>query len=249
MRRAATFALAAWTLATAASAQEWQVQRERGQSSALAVWPSGHALVIRCQAEDFQVFLRLPTTVTAEESSSLNLEGQSRRMALALPYGAESGAILFAQEPARAARWLADGGQLTVETDGQDTVALTLPPDGEPIRQSLLHCNRPLQSPRDNFPRATDLQWERRPDPQDFMRALDIGDLPEEAVVSVVLSCRMRADGRLEDCEPEQETPAGFGVAEAFERAALRSLLTRPAAEDVGAVVIIPFRFHLGDRP
>jgi hypothetical protein len=247
MRRLATLALAAWTLATAASAQEWQVQRERGLTAALAVWPSGHALVIRCQEEDFQVFLRLPNAVTTEGSSSLNLEGQTRQMSLALPYGAEEGAVLFAQEPARAARWLADGGALTVDAAGQSAVVLTLPVDGEPIRQALLHCNRPLQSPRDNYPRATNPQWVQRPEVRDFMRALDISGMPEEAVVSVVLSCRLRADGRLEDCEVEQETPAGFEVAEAWERAALRSLLERPTPENVGAVVVIPFRFHLGD--
>ncbi len=245
MRRVATLALMAWTMASAASAQEWQVQRERGLNAALAVWPSGHALVIRCQQEDFQVFLRLPTTVTAEGSSSLSLEGQSRRMSMALPYGAQEGAILFAQEPARAARWLADGGQLTVESVGQDAVTLTLPPDGEPIRQALLQCNRPLQSSRDNYARVTNPQWVRRPDPEDFSRAFDISDMRDDAVVSVVMSCRIRADGRLEDCEVEQETPAGFGVADAWERALLRSLLERPSPEDVGSVVVIPFRFHL----
>lgn len=247
MRRAATLALAAWTLATAASAQEWQVQNERGLSAALAVWPSGHALVIRCQQEDFQVFLRLPVTATAEGSSSLSLEGQSRQMALALPVGAESGSILFAREPARAARWLADGGQLTVAAAGQGEVALTLPADGEPIRQALLACHRPLQSSRDNLPRATNPQWARRPDIEDFARALDAWDMEEGTVVSVVLSCRLRPDGRVEDCEAEQETPAGFEVAEAWERAVLRSSFERPPAEDVGAIVLIPFRFHMMD--
>lgn len=249
MKRTATLALAAWTLATAASAQQWQVQNENGLNAALAVWPSGHALVIRCQAEDFQVFLRLPVTATAEGASSLRLEGQSREMALTLPYGAETGAILFAREPARAARWLADGGQLTVEAAGQEIVALTLPTDGEPIRQALLACDRPLQSSRDSLPRVTSPQWRIRPSLNQFANSLSTYGMPDEAIVRVVVSCRLAASGRPEECEVEQETPAGLGIAEAWMEALRSSRFEDPAPEDVGGIVLIPFNFHLGDRP
>lgn len=242
MRRTA-FLIAALAAAAPAAAQEWQVQTDADTRAALAIWPSGHALVIRCQGEDLQTFIRLPAPITSEGRASLNLEGQPRSMAMSLPFGQREGAVLFAHEPARAARWIAGGGQLVVDVSDQETVPLALPANGEPVRETLSACDRALESARDNLPRMTNPRWSRRPDVREFMDEMDFADVETGTAIRVILSCRIRADGRVEDCEIEQETPRGSGVGRAFLRTVDTLRFEPPAPEDVGSVVIVPLGF------
>jgi hypothetical protein len=183
--------------------------------------------------------VRLPEPVSSGGIPYIQFEDQSRVMFLSLPYGAETGRLLFAQEPARAARWLLGGGQLAITTSDVESVALALPADGEPVRVALRACDRPEVDARDDLPSAGPIQWRRRPVPA----------WPEEADAGirnalVTLSCLVEADGRLRDCRAERETPPGQGFAEAAITAARRGALEPFPGQElvVGGVA----RFSMG---
>lgn len=231
--------------ASPAAAQSWRSERDasRNLTAALAVWPSGHAIVIRCQAGDFQTFVRLPHPVAGD--ATLSLEGQERVIGLAPPHGETSGATVFAREPGRAARWLAGGGGLRVDVEGREAVLIRLPDDGSPVRAALRACGQPLESPRDYLLRAEGVDWASRPSGEELLRAIPRQALRRGGVFHVLLSCLIRPDGRVADCEVEQETPAGFQTGPAAVRLADRFRMEPPAPEHVGGVVLIPVNFYL----
>ena len=208
--RLVALAVAGLTLAGPVAAQEWQgaTDRERHQTAALVVWPSGYALVARYEAGDFQVFMRVPESARADAGNVLNFEGQSRTMGLALPYGSDEGQVLFTQEPSRAARWLLKDGQLAVTVGQRAPVALALPDDPAPLREAMRACDRPETDSRDLLPTSSSVSWRIWPRPEWPHRAAnDIG------IAVVGLSCIVAEQGRLVDCEVERESPSeqGFG--------------------------------------
>ena len=208
--RFSAVALAGLALASPVAAQEWQgaINRARHQTAALVAWPSGYALVARCEAGDFQVFMRLPEIAPADPGNVLNFEGQSRTMGLTPPYGSDEGQVLFTQEPSRAARWLLGGGQLSVTVGQRAPVTLALPEDQAPLREAMRACDRPETDSRDLLPTSSSVSWRILPRPGWPRRAAtDIG------IAVVGLSCILAEGGRLHDCVIERESPAaqGFG--------------------------------------
>ncbi len=230
--------------ANPAAAQSWEIQRDEAQSAMMAVasWPGGYAVAARCQAGDFQLIVRLPALVSSNGIPYLQFEDQSRVMLLSLPHGAETGRILFAQEPARAARWLAGGGQLAITTAASDPVALALPTDAEPVRSALRACDRPEVDARDDLPSAGPIQWRRIPDAM-WPQEADSGT--RDGLVT--LSCIVVADGWLQDCRAERESPPGQGFAEAAISAATRAVLEPAPGEElvIGGVARFTVRFTM----
>lgn len=244
MRRVTTLALAAWTLATAASSQSWRAESNEAEdlTAAIAVWPSGHALVVRCQSDDLQVLLRFPTEVG--RGGTFDLEG-GRAMGLTLPWHQETGAVVFAREPSRAARWLLGGGNLTVRA-GDDTSILGLPDDPGPVRSALHACDRPEVDERDQLRWAGEISgWRVRPRPTQ-PPAWRRGDYEQaEVVLTCVVADR---DGRLRDCVAERETPAGEGYGEAaIDMARTGRLQIDPETNPMGALVTFTIPFMLAN--
>ena len=222
-----------------AAAQEWQVERNAisGLTAAVATWSSGHAVVVRCQGRDFQVFLRFPDSIAGGTPSYISFEGQDRTVRLGLPIGQREGQVLFSQEPARAARWLAGSGSLRIEAPNQEPVDLVLPEDGAPIRAALTDCGRSLEDRRDTLLRAgRTIGWARRPEPG-WPRQATQGP----AVVS--LSCIVGERGRLEDCVVERESPAGQGFGDEALRAS-RNARLNPDPANLALGTLIPFDIH-----
>lgn len=244
MGRTATLALAAWTLATAASAQSWraEVNTDADLTAAIAVWPSGHALVVRCQSGDLQVLLRFPTDVGPD--GTFDLEG-GRGMGLTLPWDQEAGSVVFAREPSRAARWLLGGGNLSVRVD-DDVSILGLPEEPAPVRAALTACDRPETDARDQLRWAGEVTgWRVRPRitmPEPWRR----GRFQQ---AEVVLTCVVAdTDGRLSDCVAERETPAGEGYGEAaIDMARTGRVEVDAGANPVGALITFTVPFILGD--
>lgn len=231
-------ALAGSLLASPVVAQTWRAEANAADetTAALAVWPSGHALVARCQAGDFQVFLRLPQSVSDETAHRLVFEGQSRDMSISLPLGQDAGQILFTQEPSRAARWLTGGGQLTVEVTGQPTAELLLPDDPAPLRAAMQACNRAEVDARDLLPMAGSISWRVRPMPE----------WPQDASPGTVraivgLSCVAADGGRLTECVAERESPAGQGFGRAAIRSAQRARLDPETGDGLTVGMLVRF--------
>ncbi|HEV7226959.1 energy transducer TonB [Brevundimonas sp.] len=92
-------------------------------------------------------------------------------------------------------------------------------------------------------------RWTRRPTPT-------AGDLPPALLrtrgpvhAGAVVACRVREDGRLEDCRAEDETPRGAGVGAAAVRIARRGRLETPVAADPSGarpIVRTTITFHVG---
>lgn len=244
MRRAVTLALAAWTPTTGASAQSWraEVNTDDDLTAAIAVWSSGHALVVRCQGGDLQVLLRFPTEVGP--GGTFDLEG-GRGMGLTLPRDQEAGSVVFAREPSRAARWLLGGGNLSVRA-GDDTEVLGLPADPTPVRATLQACDRPETDERDQLRWAGEVVgWRVRPRatmPEPWRR----GRFQQ---AEVVLTCVVAdTDGRLRDCVAERETPAGEGYGEAaIEIARTGRVEVDGDTSPIGALITFTVPFLLGD--
>lgn len=242
MKRLSTLALAVWTLATGASAQNWRSEVNDDLTAAIAVWPSGHALVVRCQAGDLQVLLRFPAEVGP--GGTFDLEG-GRGMGLTLPWQQESGSVVFAREPSRAARWLLGGGNLSVRA-GEDVSILGLPEDPAPVRAALAACDRPDTDPRDQLRWAGEVVgWRVRPRvtmPEAWRRGRF---QPAEVVLTCVVA---DTDGRLRDCVAERETPAGEGYGEAaIDMARTGRVEVNPDTNPVGALITFTVPFILGD--
>lgn len=243
LRIAATFAGLLATAAGPAAAQSWRAQVDPAQdlTAAIAAWPSGHALVVRCQHQDLQVLLQFPAAIGS--GGTFDLEGHGRSMGLTLPWGSEEGRVVFAREPSRAARWLVGGGNLTVRS-GDDTSVLGLPTDPSAVRSALEACDRPETDERDLLPWAGEITgWRVRPRvtlPEAWRR----GDF---AQAEVVLTCVVAdMEGRLRDCVAERETPANEGYgASAISMARTGRVLVEPGTEPIGSLVTFTIPFIL----
>lgn len=237
-------AVVSLALASPVAAQEWQASTNgaRRQTAALVVWPTGYALVARCEAGDFQAFLRLPEAAAADYRNILTFEGQSRTMGLDPPYGSDESQVLFVQEPSRAARWLLGGGQLSVAVGQRAPVTLALPDDPSALREAMRACNRPETDSRDLLPTATDLNWRIRPRPDWPHRAAS-----NISFAAVVVSCILAEGGRLEHCEVERESPTeeGFGYEAIRAMSDARVQSTGEGALDVGTLVRFSVTFRL----
>jgi len=237
---ALTAAAAAALLAPAAQAQEWQPLEVAPGISAVAVqWDSGAALAVQCRRDGLFAMLRLvhPVQPSADVSSptvpiTYDHPGGERRQSWMLN---PDGGAAFSPTPERFARRLLTGGdvQLVVTPDEgpRQRYPLSLPADPTPLADVLRACDVPQTHPLDNpsrtvttaAPAETDesgrpqLGWIRRPTGQDLANAYPERALERGLNGRATVSCLVRQDGRLRDCEVITEYPRGenFGPATA----------------------------------
>src|SRR5690606_9465955 len=114
--------------------------------AALAVWPDGHAMVVRCQSGALDTYLRLRQPVS--DAVDLSFDTDALDHEAAPPRG--GGQTVFARQPGR----LAQGGVVGVASPDAPAIAqLALPADGAAVEAILEACGQPLTYARDDIPR------------------------------------------------------------------------------------------------
>lgn len=128
----------------------------------------------------------------------------------------------FAIWPRHVATGLSRGGRLSVVVpDGEETVrySVELPASGTSVRRVFNACGHDLEAA--DAPAAPDgenlagLVWRRVPYP-------DVPSRTNSEAGLAGLTCEVRDDGRLQDCQIESEFPAGSGFGRAARSAAHR---------------------------
>ena len=271
----ATAGIGLMLLAPAAQAQEWQPLDVGPEISAVAVqWDSGAALAVQCRRDGLFAMLRLvhpvtPSTGAAGETVLIGYDhaGGERRESWMLNDG---GGAAFAPTPERFARRLLIGGdvQLVVTPDQgpRQRYPLSLPADPTPLATVLEACDVPQTHPLDNPPRTvstaapaeTDesgrpqLGWVRRATGQDLANAYPERALERGLDGRATISCLVRNDGRLRDCEVITEYPRGENFGRATARVSERAFQMGTADGGplpewaAGARVEIPMVWRVG---
>lgn len=238
----ASMAAALTFMAGEAVGQDWRLETSAdGQmTAALVMWPDGHAVVARCQGGGLDVYARL-----VEPADTVYFSfGQEETYHQARTPGG-GGQAVFATQPGRLARRLAGGGVLVLESsEGRPTTQFVLPEDGAPVETVLAACGQPLVSARDDLPDAGDPEWRRRPSGTSLAQLVTTPMLERGGTFEVIMSCIVRANGRLEACEVEREMPRGFGAGEATLRAA-EGFTAKDAAAIEGQLVIVPMTWRM----
>lgn len=243
---------AALAAPVAASAQDgWTVERGDGTVSASVTFTRGQALAVRCSGRQIEVVATgLPPDPTATGMSrqiETAVDGKAVRSSAWLPASQDSTAFYTA--PGALARALLTGSQLSLRSapeGGPATrVLLPLPADRSGLETVAQACDLPLSDPHDE---AVDISkiiheisgWKFPPRPNYPAKA-------ERSSVRggvAILSCRVRADGSLEDCQSDFAAPAGYG----FDEEALASLRTARLERDdtlTGRIIAFTIRFSL----
>lgn len=133
--------------------------------------------------------------------------------------------VAFSRVPAILARQLIPGGRLQIIVPGKEggrrtRYVMNLRPSESALQQTLAHCGRPLEDPRDGLLIGDakglpgGITWTRMPLP-DFPAATVHGSIEGG---SVTLSCRVETGGRLTDCQVEDEFPVGHNLGLAVRR-------------------------------
>ncbi|HEV7351705.1 MAG TPA: energy transducer TonB [Brevundimonas sp.] len=228
-------------VAPAAQAQDWNALDLGRDISAVAVqWDSGAALAVQCRSDGLFAMLRLvhPVPPSADVSSptvpvTYDHGGRERRQSWMLN---TDGGAAFAPTPERFARRLLAGGDLELLVEPgegpRQRYPLSLPADPTPLAAVLRACDVPLEHPLDDPPQSVtmnvpvdgatpdlpQLEWVRRPTGQDLADEYPTRALERGQGGRAIISCLVRADGRLEDCQTISEYPRGAG----FGRATIR---------------------------
>jgi hypothetical protein len=210
-------------------ADTWVLTRMREGDSLLATAPfsNGITVVARCSNDVFSLILvGLPEPVDGSGSSrdlTVKVDEVVGRGGWIVASSEPTAA--FSRLPAPMARLLSKGGQLQViipaPPGGRRTrYVMDLTQSVSAVQEVLTHCHRPLVDPRDDelFGDGNGLPsgviWVRTPSPE-FPHATVHGGA---AGGTVTLSCAATADGRLRDCQVENEFPEGFGFGLAARR-------------------------------
>lgn len=215
----------------AAAPQDWVVTRLREGNTLIASAPfdNGITIAARCSRDAFTLILTgLPEVDRSESDRTLILvvgeDGEERSDTWTV---ANDRTVAFSRVPAIITLRLIEGGPFHVIVPGEPggprtRFVMSLRPSESALQETLTHCGRPVDSPRDTallgdgrgLPAG--FTWTRAPLP-DFPSATVHGSATGG---SVTLTCRVGEGGRLSECIVEDEFPAGFN----FGRAVLRSL-------------------------
>lgn len=244
---AATLAVASPSLAQDA-ADDWDLTADPAQQLTLATLDFGdNALALRCKAGVLDLLLT-GTPVTTDRFRVIDVTGpgiaeesQAWRTRPDLP-------VVSAAEPGRLARLLRVGGDLDLRlpaaAPGERRLRyrLPVPPSAASVDGVLSACSEPLTDEWDLRPRASNLDWARRPLPEYPQTAVAAGGPTGD----VRVACIVPADGRLRDCRVVSETPAGVGFGQSALQSALMSNVSLPENDGstVGAVVHFNIRFQ-----
>lgn len=251
MMRLSAMTLAALAAASPAFGQDWQTLpgTENGVLAAAAQWSSGVAIVARCSNGDFDVLLPLAAPVEGTEASVTYTFDDAETPSEQTWAISDGGEAVFASMPARFVRQLRGSERLvlTVDDGSPPRQRYELDIDGEtsPLVDVLEACDKPLVDPRDAMTvKAGAVRWERPPRPQYPAKAL------RERVAEgrATLSCLATAQGRLELCEIEGESPYGYDFGQAAIRAVSAARVQVDAAEDGSepkALITFTVRFRL----
>lgn len=228
--------------ATPAAGQEWRLESsaDPALTAALAVWPSGHAVVARCEAGDLQAFVRMPAPVAADGGFGSALNGAPIAGHRWGP--ADDRNVVFSDRPALLLRRLRGGGQLSVGTDASGAAALALPTDGDALAAVLEACDKPLIDPRDDLPVAQRIDWVRRAR-GDVARSAPAEAMDAGVPGRAVISCLLDGSGRLTECRIEREQPPGYGFGRASAQSA-RDFRFNPRTSEVGALLLMPMTWE-----
>lgn len=220
----------------------WEINEAPGVLAASVSYDNGLAVVVRCQGESLETYVRGLSLPEPDEG-----ESPSRTIDYAFGDSAlrqsswqisQNGQSLFADLPAPMARRLREGGDMQMRLAAQGAsparrYVVTLPPSPSAINRVLQSCGRPAIDPRDALrvnealtegtassqgegsePPGPGRVWLRQPRPE----------YPDDAIRAgvsgvVVLTCIPDAEGKLNECLVEAERPAGQN----FGRYALRA--------------------------
>lgn len=232
----------------------WNLIVDEAQHATLAITaaPTGQTIAVRCLAGELDVLITgLPSL--SERSRYIQATWGDRPAEGAL-WLAEDTAV-FSETPARSARLLRRGGQLTLSVEMAPEpdsplrpYAFDLPRDAAPVGRVLEACDTPLADPRDDLPRWNQPRvfppnlWARRPTPDFPSAAASAGIRSGFAIIS----CVVGQGGRFQDCRLERESPEGAGFGESAIRSVRRARmsLTDDSAPEIGQVITTILRFQ-----
>lgn len=238
MRRLAITALAL-AIATPALAQDptedWDLTTHSAQQLTLATLDFGqNVLALRCQAGTLDVLLTgVPVSVGGLRKTQVSIgaiTGEEQVWA-AIP----GQPIVGADEPARLARQLRAGGELSVRLEPEDAAdrsrlyRLPVPRSSSAVNTVLTACGAPLDEPRDLLARVplNDLPtWLVQPVPEFPTAAMNSAG---SSGSTVRLSCVISPDWGLTDCRVDADSNPGFGFGASAVRAAEQAKLAPPA--------------------
>ncbi|WP_122467237.1 energy transducer TonB [Brevundimonas lutea] len=217
---------------------DWDLIQQHGDTAAVVVFDNDLAVLARCSAGVFDLTLNgLPEDRGENGLRSLRVELDGAEEGFELWHTSADGKAAFSRTPARLARRLREGGELTIivpATDGAPARRYLLPLSASPeaVDRALLACGKPAIDPRDAL--VDDSASDRSPP---VWRVTPRLNYPEPALRAgaaqgaVTLSCLAMPDGRLRDCVVESEFPPGVGFGAESLRAARRArVATSPDA-------------------
>lgn len=237
-------------IAPAVRELDWALREEPGRGSiyALAQFDNGISLVTRCANNVFSATITgLPETKGLTRTLQVSIGDQDAYDTQWI-VGTRS-STAFSRFPVRFARELAKGGQLNLRVPGQNggpgtRYQLDLPPSVPAVEQTLAACGKSMIDLR-----YQDLGNETEsglPSGVEWKTPLQV-QWPNDAPIAspsygyASVSCRVRATGRLEDCEVESEFPVKQGFGRAAISAARRAQIAS-SSPDVplreGAIIV-----------
>ena len=189
----------------------WDMADIGGVRTAYAQYSSGQTITIQCIANSLNVgFIGLPaaaqlSTDTSASHYRVTSTATGQVLSHAERIGNADSQVSKAILPARLARSMANGGQITISGAGAPDVVLDLPSDGTGIREIMTGCRTRATDPNDVRPlralATTQIQ----------ARALRAGlsKLPNNPapVTQITARCIVDADFKLKFCETARLIP------------------------------------------
>lgn len=249
-------------LASSASAQEparddWNLSADEGRDLMLATvaYSSGQTIAVRCQAGVLDVIV---TGLPAIDERTRYIETTvGDRPTERGPWASgRDGTTVLGVSPAPTARSLRAGGpvRFSVAVDAANEsplrqYAFDLPAESASLDRVLNACGTPKTDARDDL-----LRWTpARGSMLNYWSRMAIPEYPEAAYRTginsgfAVLSCVVRAGGRLTQCVVESESArrAGFGQSGVRAMGAARVLLPEEGGPPPGQLVVFTLRFRM----
>lgn len=267
-RLAATLLLFLLGSAGSASAQIgtpeeiWSITRDREGDAlmATAAFSNGITLISRCSYHNLSLIVAgLPPAPESPETSrrlTFLVDDDVNDAPLNWTVASDRTAA-FSRLPGPLTRRLAKGGSLQIvipaPPGGRRTrYVMELTQSASVIQQVLAHCGKPSEDEDDarilgdaGTGLPPQLTWERRATP-DYPAATVHGAFNWG---TATVSCAIRPDGRLTDCNVESEFPEGAGFGSSARRAASQSRVqltdeARAAGEAINPEMRVAFSVH-----